>query len=404
MAGLAHALLTGGIVGIMAAIGAKNARFYARMDRLNEFITGKHLQADDPELAEGLRRYFLFRERQCGEQTGGWLDLVSDVSPWFRGQIATIVHGHWISKVSYFHGIDPKTGLEWDVDEHFRIQLACHVKSHIYAPGEVIVHFADPCKDMLVISKGLVGCRGQILKDGDSFGEETIIMHDLDRRRGYCATAITHVVLMHVSGKDICDIMDEPGNEMVKFRIRQQCFWYQWRRVLRRIVRTIRYAARLEFTLTDARTIFKLEFHDTVLDDIPSLWEAWMVLRDENGDPLIHAVKVMQRLARTLRFKRSINEVVQQGTKRRRHQALIQSARGWLAEVKLHAPDECAEIFVKHRMSLELLLSTPLLPSFFVLMGICVADAVLLAEHFKKAAAAQKLGPAHKLSGSTTVE
>ena len=37
----------------------------------------------------------------------------------------------------------------------------------------------------------------------------------------------------------------------------------------------------------------------------------------------------------------------------------------------------------RHHVDLEMLMSVPLMPTFFLLMGICVADAVVLAEHFR---------------------
>ena len=55
---------------------------------------------------------------------------------------------------------------------------ACGEKnsSNMGAPLQVIVHPSDPCENMAVISKGLVGCRGRLLREGDSFGEETVVM------------------------------------------------------------------------------------------------------------------------------------------------------------------------------------------------------------------------------------
>ena len=159
LAGMMNAYLIGGIVGIMAALGAKNARFFARMDHLNDFIRSKNVNVDQPQLAAELRRYYLFRERHGGEDTEGYNKLLNDVSPWFKGQIANCVHGAWLAKISYFHGHDPITGLYWEIDDFFRVALATHIRSRVYAPGEAVIQQTDPCTELFVVSKGLVGCR-----------------------------------------------------------------------------------------------------------------------------------------------------------------------------------------------------------------------------------------------------
>jgi CRP-like cAMP-binding protein len=229
-----------------------------------------------------------------------------------------------------------------------------------------------------------------VLKEGDAFGEETIVQHDLSMMRGYTAVAISHVLILALPGKDICDILDTPGNEFIRFQVRRQCFWWQCLRVCRRIVRTLKYAARLDWSLVEAREILEHEFGVKTMKEIPMLWEAWIRYRVQLKDPMIEAVRVMQRLFRGMRFRQGINAVVTEGSKRRAHDRLIRAARGLVRPLHLREEDHCCETFVKHHVDQGLLTSVPLMPTFFVLMGICVADAVVLAEHFQSVRGGQQ--------------
>jgi hypothetical protein len=72
------------------------------------------------------------------------------VSPTLQGEVATGMHGHWMSTVKYFQGADSKTGESWAISERFKVQVALSITSAVYAPFEPIYGAHDVSVGLMV--------------------------------------------------------------------------------------------------------------------------------------------------------------------------------------------------------------------------------------------------------------
>lgn len=69
------------------------------------------------------------------------------------------------------------------MDSEFKLELALSMKIEMVAPMEKIFKEESPIDKLFVIQRGLVGCRGRVLHEGDAFGDDVLIHystgHDL---------------------------------------------------------------------------------------------------------------------------------------------------------------------------------------------------------------------------------
>jgi len=172
-AGFINAYLVGGMVAAMAAMNQKDERFHQAMDTLNRFLLEKRLTARNPRLCERLRAYYIFKHRVGGD---AWGDVVKHTSREMQGEVVQELHGDWLSRVHYFHGVD-RLGVKWEVDDAFKLHLSLHVTLVVAAPLEAIFTEDSPVDALYVVQQGLVGCQNRILRKGDPFGEDVFVYY-----------------------------------------------------------------------------------------------------------------------------------------------------------------------------------------------------------------------------------
>ena len=171
--GFVNAYLVGGMVAAMASMNRKDERFHQAMDTLNRFLLEKRLTARNPRLCERLRAYYIFKHRAGGD---AWGDVVKHTSREMQGEVVQELHGDWLSRVHYFHGVD-RLGVKWEVDDAFKLHLSLHVTLVVAAPLEAIFTEDSPVDALYVVQQGLVGCQNRILRKGDPFGEDVFVYY-----------------------------------------------------------------------------------------------------------------------------------------------------------------------------------------------------------------------------------
>ena len=173
VAGFVNAYLVGGMVAAMSAMNAKDERFHQAMDTLNRFLVEKRLTARNPRLCERLRAYYIFKHRVGGD---AWGDIVKNTSREMQGEVVQELHGDWLSRVRYFHGVD-RFGVKWEVDDEFKLHLSLHVSVVVVAPLEAVFKEDSPVDALYVVTQGLIGCQNRIMRKGDPFGEDVFVYY-----------------------------------------------------------------------------------------------------------------------------------------------------------------------------------------------------------------------------------
>ena len=115
-AGFVNAYLVGGMVAAMAAMNQKDERFHQAMDTLNRFLLEKRLTRAKPAAVASASARTIFKHRVGGD---AWGDVVKHTSREMQGEVVQELHGDWLSRVHYFHGID-RLGVKWEVDDAFK--------------------------------------------------------------------------------------------------------------------------------------------------------------------------------------------------------------------------------------------------------------------------------------------
>ena len=173
VAGFVNAYLVGGMVAALSALRQKDEQFNDAMDKLNRFLTEKRLTARNPRLCERLRAYYIFKHRVGGD---AWGDIVKHTSREMQGEVVQELHGDWLSRVHYFHGVD-RLGVRWEVDDEFKLHLSLHVSVVVAAPLEAVFKEDSPADALFVVQQGLVGCQNRIARRGDAFGEDVFVYY-----------------------------------------------------------------------------------------------------------------------------------------------------------------------------------------------------------------------------------
>ena len=328
--------LTIGVVSAISALGARNQGFYRSMDILNRFLREKRLTAKNPKLCERLRSYYLFRHGE-GDDATGWTDIVTHTSHEMQGEVVNELHAEWLSRMSYFHGVDKQTGKKWQVDNEFKLELALSMKIEMVAPMEKIFKEESPIDNLFVIQRGLVGCRGRVLHEGDAFGDDVLIHYSPRglgdaygsggggaegaggvggggtgtgiRARGYRATALAHVVLMVFPGDKLHRVLSRPKYEYVRDQVKKKMFVWQLKHVFIRLKETLREAVR-QPTFADGMQVLVTNLGEDQVSNLPTVRDTYMRLREEAGDDTIVVVKVFRRLLNRKKFVATIEEAV----------------------------------------------------------------------------------------------
>ena len=436
ISGFVNAYLVGGMVSAISSLNAKNESFYRDMDLLNRFLTEKRLTAKNPKLCERLRAYYIFKHNVGGD---AWGSIQNNTSLEMQGEVVQELHGDWLARVHFFHGID-RFGVKWEVDDEFKLQLSLSVGLVVTAPLECIFKEDSPIDKLFVIQKGLVGCQNKILRKGDPFGEDVFVYFDgegeglvnhsplnrgtgqtrsgfettsqhlgdlahirqpkdtltfqdgtvyhsnigeyrpFSNGRGYRATALINTVLMSYDGSAIHELLSRPRYAFVVQEVKRKTFRWQVRYVMKQI-KEIMTKAVGQKTYGEGMHVLVSKFGSNTLSNVPSIRYHYMRLRELKGATEKSEVQVM-RLFRSIwnkrRFKETIDELV---FKRKRVNALREIVLELREFLKPLGGNACgyAETLIAHGVTVKVV------KEFSVLELVTCGLPIVVAKHVFKA-------------------
>jgi len=178
------AYVVGSVCGIVANMDKKNAAFMELMDDLNAFMRATNL---DVPLRYRLRDYFRYRHK--GNDTSIWTNILTQMSPKLRGEVAIKQCGEWINNVPFFIGA-PK---------QFVVDIALKLTSVTYPQDEEILRVGEFSTQLYIVERGVVGGKGRVFTSGKVFGEEVLG----GGVAGFTARAMTYCDLFVLDGSEL---------------------------------------------------------------------------------------------------------------------------------------------------------------------------------------------------------
>eukprot|EP01029_Cantina_marsupialis_P032074 TRINITY_DN94_c0_g2_i2.p1 TRINITY_DN94_c0_g2~~TRINITY_DN94_c0_g2_i2.p1 ORF type:complete len:727 (-),score=210.67 TRINITY_DN94_c0_g2_i2:493-2673(-) len=187
--GATYAYVVSSLCGLVANMDPASTAFDQDSDHLNQYV-GKF---DMPnEFKYNLRRYF----KQCRPLyfQRFYNDVITNMSPALRSQVASKSHGWWISKIWFLNAANSK-----ERDE-FIAQIAMRMKMVCFAQNEILIKFGETPNNMYVVESGVLASLGRIYRSGNAIGEDVILRSG---KRLYTARALTHSRVFILTRDDI---------------------------------------------------------------------------------------------------------------------------------------------------------------------------------------------------------
>jgi len=190
-----YAYVVGSITTTVQSMEAATRKYQELMDQLNQFLDENNVQQD---LRVQARKYF--RTRSQAGNLVDWRELLNELSPDLREQIAAMSHSNWVGDSSYF----------WKCDEEFIGKAAALFTEVTYPRGERIIEIGQPVDCLYVIKKGVVWSKGRVVCKGGLFGEDVALDgYNPERRSPYVAMALTFVQLQALNWEELYALLEE---------------------------------------------------------------------------------------------------------------------------------------------------------------------------------------------------
>mmetsp|Transcript_47020 Transcript_47020/g.112706 ORF Transcript_47020/g.112706 Transcript_47020/m.112706 type:complete len:721 (+) Transcript_47020:374-2536(+) len=226
--GSIYAYVIGAICGVVSTRDPATTEFHQTMDHLNTFLA--EINTPQKKRRE-IREYFhhcrqLFRSQYYHE-------LLYQMSPKLRGDIALHCHRQWVEQITFFRAeSEEERSL-------FITHIALTLKLEAYAPKELIIKTGEFTEKMYIIQRGLVARLGRVLGAGRFFGED-VILHN--SRRNYFVRVLTYLDVYSLSKTDLEDILENGDFPQTRRIIRQSAIRLALTREFCRIADQVRMA------------------------------------------------------------------------------------------------------------------------------------------------------------------
>jgi hypothetical protein len=375
-----NAMIIGGVVSIIEAFNARKKEFHNSMDNLNTFLREKNLKATDLGLCTRLRQYYLFKQYHGANDADIWEDVLMKVSPTLQGEVATGMHGSWMSTVPYFQGVDRKTGIPWTISERFKVAVALSITSAVYAPFEPIYNEFDVSEGLMVIERGLAGALGRLMRKGTSFGQDVFLNEEGTALRGHNANALTHTMVLCVPGPTLHELLALPENEHVRKQVRMRICRETMKDITLRIQKYLTLASNIEISPFDAVALMEKEFGAGVFSKVPMMREQWNERRIANGDLYIKHVMVLQRAISAYKFRQGVAKAIKNGKVVRLMREAKHGLKTMINAVGLD-PDDYVEKLVASHVTADML--PEMTAAEITVTGILLGDAIKLVKAVK---------------------
>eukprot|EP00747_Dinoflagellata_sp_TGD_P086244 gnl/TRDRNA2_/TRDRNA2_163216_c2_seq1.p1 gnl/TRDRNA2_/TRDRNA2_163216_c2~~gnl/TRDRNA2_/TRDRNA2_163216_c2_seq1.p1 ORF type:complete len:728 (+),score=102.97 gnl/TRDRNA2_/TRDRNA2_163216_c2_seq1:48-2231(+) len=188
LSGYIWAYIVGCILSLLMNLDPYGVQFRHQMDDLNELMANRGLKHS---LRVRLRRY-MNEAADIPRVQGQRMLLESTISVGLQREVAAATaSGSMLDGVFWFRDLEPQA-------KHELVRL---IKNMFFGPQEAII-----VRDsMIMIRKGFVAAKGRILRPGDAWGHESILLVSTELREGSYPTTITYVSALALSRSDLHD-------------------------------------------------------------------------------------------------------------------------------------------------------------------------------------------------------
>jgi len=191
-----YAYVVGSITSTVQTMEAGVRKYQELMDQLNQFLEENQV---DTSLRVQARAYF--RTRHQAGNLVDWRELLAEMSPDLREQIASQSHENWAGGSLYF----------WNCPDEFVGKAAALFKEVTFPKGEKILEIGQNVNEIYVIKRGMIACAGKILSKGCLFGEDVVLdgIKTGDQRSPHVAMAFTFVQLQSLDASELLELLEE---------------------------------------------------------------------------------------------------------------------------------------------------------------------------------------------------
>lgn len=155
--GLVWTYTIGQFCGVVANLSPDQARFQQNMDALNRMMEYKSMPM---EMRYKLRGYFI-QAREL-HMANAYTGLLNQMSPVLQAEVAHTTNRRWLVKVWYLA----------ECTDEFAAKVAQQMGAAVFCPEEIMIH---KIPKLCIVSRGLVGRFGRLLRKGRVYGEDFIL-------------------------------------------------------------------------------------------------------------------------------------------------------------------------------------------------------------------------------------
>jgi len=172
------AYVVGSVTGTVASMNMRQTEFYELMDAVNGYMIEVELPN---KIRMRIREYFRHRFNTGSLHSNA--DLLNQMSPALRENVATHTHSSWIRDIPFF----------MECNDEFVVKVALLLEQRTYAPHELVISLMEDAETLYIVKSGVCACKGMIYTSGKYFGEDmiTAIVKPAEAKRFYMARALT---------------------------------------------------------------------------------------------------------------------------------------------------------------------------------------------------------------------
>jgi len=224
ISGCVYAYIIGGICGIFASMNQEVSDFQMTLDSLNsllfdnrtDLMGNANKEPMDPELKGELKAYF----RDCEElhKVKYNNEVLAMMSPKLQKQFTVACYGHWLKAMPFIKPVgEEDVSLAFD----FVAELVLKMTQVYFPAAEQVLYIGEEANCMYVIRKGLVGCKGSVLRRDKIFGEEMIAV----ATRYNIAMTLTFTTLMRLEQEDFALVLQNTRYTGIRLGVIRRARW-----------------------------------------------------------------------------------------------------------------------------------------------------------------------------------
>jgi hypothetical protein len=216
--GMVWAYILGSFCTVVLSMDTRGAVFRQTVDDLNFMLEDRAIPRP---LRVRVRQFFY--QTQHMSAVKGYGELLLQMSPKLRQEVAFSAHQEWVGKIWYLESCSPA----------FVGEIAQSFRAMMYAPQELL---DMPATIYIITKQGVVFRKAMILNVGSIWGEDCILQ-DVSLMDTACALAMSYVEVVTLCREDLLAVMEEYPEEKSKIN---------WARIKIAIVRGVLKAQRKE--------------------------------------------------------------------------------------------------------------------------------------------------------------